>query len=345
MDTNLTVELKSKTFVYSRTTPVLHKEYLLIGLWVSGLQIALHRQNGKRLWSTLLDPHPYAVISVSGTVFERSYYVGISSREEGNLNGPCCSFQGSFVRMDVKTGRVIWQTKMLPDNGGKYGEYSGAAIWGSTSPIDKKRRHVYTATGNLYQAPPDVQACQDAQNNKTHPDVPDPCIKPGDHSEAILALDLDTGDFVWSTPLGGIDVWNAACIPALKPPGPDNCPPSPGDDYDFGEAPMLLTVRNKNNSGWHDIVVAGQKSGFVWALDRDNGSLVWDAVAGPGGNLGGASWGSATDGERVYTSIINNFNYNFTLDPSRTVINAGPWVAMEASTGEILWSAATPNAS
>lgn len=68
-------------------------------------------------------------------------------------------------------------------------------------------------------------------------------------------------------------------------------------------------------------------------------------VAGPGGHLGGASWGSATDGDRVYTSIINNERKNFTLDPSSKVINAGGWVAMDASTGAILWSVATPNAS
>lgn len=188
--------------------------------------------------------------------------------------------------MDIKTGHVIWQTKMIPDNGGKFGNYSGAALWGSSPPIDEKRRHVYIATGNLYDAPPDIQACQAAQNNKTTPDIPNPCISPEDHSESILALDLDSGEIVWSRHLGGVDVWNAACIPQLKPPGPDNCPSHPGDDYDFGEAPMLLTVRkmkksegNEEEHGWRDLVVAGQKSGFVWALDRDNGTLVWDAVS------------------------------------------------------------------
>jgi outer membrane protein assembly factor BamB len=47
----------------------------------------------------------------------------------------------------------------------------------------------------------------------------------------------------------------------------------------------------------------------------------------------------------VYTSIINNLNQNFTLDPSGTVVHAGGWVAMDAPTGKILWSVATPNAS
>lgn len=186
--------------------------------------------------------------------------------------------------MDIKTGRVLWQTKMIPDNGGKFGFYSGAAVWGSSPPIDKKRRHVYMGTGNLYTTPPQVQACQAAQDNKTTPDIPNPCIKPGDHSESILALDLDSGAIVWSKHLGAYDTWSAACLPALKPPsGPNNCPAIAGPDYDFGEAPLLLTVRNVNKSegdeDWRDIAVAGQKSGIVWALDRSTGTLVWNTVS------------------------------------------------------------------
>lgn len=342
---NLTQELHSQELSSSRSTPVVHKQYLFVGINGPALQLALDRGTGNLLWSTQLDPHPDAVISCSGTVFESAYYVGVSSDEEGNIDEPCCSFQGSMVSMDVKTGRILWQTKMVPDNGGRNGGYSGAAIWGSSPPVDAKRRHVYVATGNLYSVPADVEACQEAQNNKTTPDVPDPCIKPDDHSESILALDLDSGRIVWSNHLGGYDTWVLACD--LPPPsGPDNCPKIAGPDSDFGEAPMMLTVPNKDaKSQWLDIVVAGQKSGFVWALERDHGKRVWDAVAGPGGTLGGASWGSATDGDRVYTSIINNEGLNFTLDPSSRVINAGGWVAMDASTGEILWSVATPNAS
>ncbi|KAG0605212.1 hypothetical protein M758_9G040200 [Ceratodon purpureus] len=250
--------------------------------------------------------------------------------------------------MDITTGSIIWKTKMLPDNQGQYGAYSGAAIWGSSPPIDKKRRHVYVATGNLYSVPPEIEACQEEQENKTTPDVPNPCVKPEDHSESIVALDLDSGRIVWSNQLGGYDTFVLACIPAFSGSGPNNCPKFPGPDFDFGEAPMLLTVLSKDRGKLPkllDILVAGQKSGIVWALERDHGKLVWDAVAGPGGSLGGASWGSATDGVRVYTSIINNMNLNFTLDPSNKVINAGGWVAMDASTGNILWSVATPNAS
>jgi outer membrane protein assembly factor BamB len=116
---------------------------------------------------------------------------------------------------------------------------------------------------------------------------------------------------------------------------------------------MLLTVHSnksrKSRTGedeeWQDIVVAGQKSGFVWALDRDDGHILWDAVAGPGGDAGGASWGSATDGKRVYTSIINNEKMNFTLVPTSVVITYGGWVAINSSSGTVLWSTAAPDAS
>jgi len=187
-----------------------------------------------------------------------------------------------MIKLDIKTGEIKWKTNMLPDNNGKVGLYSGAAIWGSSPSIDPKRKAIYIATGNLYSSPLDIIACEQRENNKTHRDVPDPCISPDDHSESILALDLDSGTIVWARRLGGYDTWTVACIQNGTSP---NCPPIVGPDYDFGEAPMMLTVkRNIVDAGIEDgecvdIVVAGQKSGIVWALDRDDGTLIWDAVS------------------------------------------------------------------
>lgn len=71
--------------------------------------------------------------------------------------------------------------------------------------------------------------------------------------------------------------------------------------------------------------------------------IIYTQVAGPGGTGGGASWGAATDGERIYTNIINNGKKNFTLVPTSKVITSGGWVALNASTGEQIWSVATPD--
>ncbi len=65
-------------------------------------------------------------------------------------------------------------------------------------------------------------------------------------------------------------------------------------------------------------------------------------VAGPGGDIGGVSYGSATDSHRVYISIINNLVENFTLVPSKHVTQMGGWVGIDASNGTTLWTTATP---
>lgn len=66
-------------------------------------------------------------------------------------------------------------------------------------------------------------------------------------------------------------------------------------------------------------------------------------LAGPGGREGGGVWGAATDRRRVYTNIVNNDRVNFTLAPSHQTTTAGAWVALDANSGEIIWSTADPS--
>ena len=49
-------------------------------------------------------------------------------------------------------------------------------------------------------------------------------------------------------------------------------------------------------------MVFGQKSGFLWAFDPDNGTLLWSTPVGPAGIFGGIEWGKATDGKRIYVA-------------------------------------------
>ncbi|KAM1544524.1 hypothetical protein ACFX10_044972 [Malus domestica] len=222
---------------------------------------------------------------------------------------------------------------VLPDNHETTGLYSGAAIWGSSPSIDVHRRHVYIANGNVYSVPENVSQCQENQNNSTVPTRPDACVEPENHGNSILALDLDGGDIKWYHQLGGYDVWFVACLL-----DPSTCPTGPNIDADFGE--MLRTYVNGTK---RDIVVAVQKSGFAWALDRNNGSLVWSTEAGPGGIRGGGTWGAATDNKIVYTNIANSDGKNFTLKPSNNITTAGGWVAIDPRTGRTLWSTADPS--
>lgn len=322
----------------SRSTPTIAKDRLFVGIYGPGIVIAVNRSNGSLLWLTTLDRRPRAVMTQSGTFYDGAFYVGVSSLEVALPANQCCTFRGSMVKLDAQNGAVLWRTYMLPDNRGKLGGYSGAAIWGSSPAIDIIRRRVYIATGNLYTVPPEVAKCQEAQKNQTtRPTQPDRCIGPDIHYNSILAIDMETGNIRWARQLGGYDVFNFAC---LVPNNPD-CPPGPNLDADFGEAPMLLTIFD--NGKLRDVVVAVQKSGFAWALDRDDGAIVWFKLAGPGSLEGGGIWGAANDGKRVYTNIVNGNRKNVTLTPSNATTTAGMWVALDANTGKIIWSRENPS--
>lgn len=53
-----------------------------------------------------------------------------------------------------------------------------------------------------------------------------------------------------------------------------------------------------------EILVAGQKSGVVYAFDPANkGKLLWQTRVGKGGTNGGVQWGMASDGRNVYASV------------------------------------------
>ena len=56
-----------------------------------------------------------------------------------------------------------------------------------------------------------------------------------------------------------------------------NCPTTLGHDYDFGASPVLLTLPSGK-----DVLLAGQKSGGVYAMDPDkDGKLLWQAREPP----------------------------------------------------------------
>lgn len=279
----------------------------------------------------------------------RSLYVSVSSFEEVisiDPTYPCCSFIGSVHRVDIATGAVVWSTRTLPDNRGRSDLYAGGAVWGSSPAVDPRRGLVYIATGNTYRAPPAVTACAQNLSNSSSPSSPppppahDPCVEPDNHANSVLALTLATGAIRWARSFGGFDAWTYACLA-----GGPNCPPGPADDYDFGECPMLLTVPVPGSHGHkRDIAVVAQKSGIVWAVDRDTGAVAWDAVTGPGGRGGGPTWGSATDGARVYVNNANTERKNLTLQPSGTVIaGGGAWAAVAAATGAAVWATPTPD--
>ena len=205
----------------------------------------------------------------------------------GQAKFECCVGHGAVVALSVKDGSKMWEYHTMPtaqytgkvsSTGVKQRGPSGAPIW-SIPLIDEKRNRVIVTTGE----------------NTSHPGT--------DTSDAVIALDLDTGKEVWKFQAMAADIWNMACGRDKKSSGP-NCPwniegdEGTGRDFDFGAGAVLA----KGADG-KDLVLAGQKSGDTWALDAENGKLVWNVRFGSGTALGGVHWGITTDGERLFAPI------------------------------------------
>jgi polyvinyl alcohol dehydrogenase (cytochrome) len=253
--------------------------------------------------------------------------------------------------VDVQTGAILWQTYMVPAGSPTEPRFSGNAVWGSSPAIDVMRGQVYVATGNNYSAPPAYHDCIVAAG--TNMAEAEACNPPGNYLDSVVALDMVTGAVNWAKRVIPYDTWNVACapflvggIPGAMPPGAeDNCVYGPasgytaGPDFDFGQGPILF------KTDYGDSVGAGQKSGVYWSLDANDGSVIWATQTGPGGLAGGHQWGSAFDGERIYTSNANSFGAF--LPPWGLVggdsTNAGIFSALDRNTGEILWQTANPS--
>jgi len=273
---------------------------------------ALDARTGALRWKSKVDAHANARITGAPTAYGGRLYVPVSSLEEGVAADPtyaCCTFRGSVVALDTATGKQIWKTYTIASPAKKQGVNpqgvqrlgpSGAAVWSSPT-VDAQRGVVYAATGNNY-SPPDSNT-----------------------ADAILAINLHSGKILWHRALRPSDLWNAACLG--KPSA--NCPEGAGPDFDFGSSPVI--VRKKSG---RDILLAGQKSGMLYALDPDrNGALLWELRLGKGGSVGGILWGFASDGARAYVAISDQDVGSYEADGSLS--------AVDLATGKLLWR--TPN--
>jgi polyvinyl alcohol dehydrogenase (cytochrome) len=330
-------------FDKARATPAVTGDKVIVGTQGSilapgggpgGWVLAFDKSTGSLVWKTQADSHVAAIITQSATVFGDRVYVGVASQEEALaafVPGYELSFRGSMLALDLGTGAILWKTYTAPQG------FTGNAVWGSSPAIDTKRGQVYIATGNNYSVPADVLACVDAAGYNSPAAAA--CLPADDHFDSILALDLRTGAVRWATRAIPYDAWTVDCIPFFG--DGDLCPDPAGPDYDFGQAPALFTVRATDGKN-RDVVGAGQKSGQYWALDPDTGAVRWVTQAGPGGTAGGLQWGSAVDGQRVYTANANYNSAQWTL-PNGSLVTSGIWSGLDAATGEVLWQTAPPD--
>jgi len=272
---------------------------------------AVEAASGRPLWKTRVEDFPAARITGAPLLAAGRLYVPVSSHEEvrgGDPKYECCRFRGSVVALEAATGKQLWKTYTIaeppaPTRKNKSGTQmwgpAGGAIW-SAPTLDVRRKAIYVATGNSY----------------TEPD-------PGT-TDAILALDMETGKLLWSQQMTKQDWFTIGCR------GADNCPDPVGPDFDFGGSPILRTL-----AGGRRVLVVGQKSGMVYGLDPDQeGKVLWGTRVGKGSALGGVQFGSAADEEMVYVANSDVLG----AQPQE----AGGLFGLRLANGEKVWHTPAP---
>jgi polyvinyl alcohol dehydrogenase (cytochrome) len=299
-----------------------------------GNALAVDAVTGELRWKTHIEAHRAAMVTGAPALSNGVLYVPVSSFEEVSGANPryeCCSFRGSLVALDAETGKVLWQSYTIAQAPAPVRKNaldiqlwgpSGAPIWSSPT-VDPDKHMVYATTGDSYSDPP------------------------AGTSDAFLGLRMETGELAWSQQMTAGDAYTVACVGADR----TNCPEAKGPDLDFGSSPILVKLPDGRR-----VLIAGQKSGMVHAIDPDRqGAIIWQQRVGRGGPLGGVQWGSAVDQDNVYVAVSDIAvrlaaegtagaqkglygGRSFLLQPG---IGGGIY-ALKLATGEVVWHTAHP---
>ena len=297
--------------------------------------LGIDAQTGKLRWISQVHPDPKGIMTGSPVLAGDTIYTGVSA---SGASGPGATFRGAIVALNAQTGRILWQSYSLPDNGGLPGGYAGATMF-SPPAVDLDAGLVYGTFGQTYTEPASVTAC-----HASHGGFAESCEQPGSFLKSVVAFDMKTGVPRWSYRVQGHAPWVQAC--GSQPIAVTWCAPeSDTEKWDLGGSGVNV-MRLRMNGHWRDVVGVGAKSGVYTLLDAKTGEFIWNTLLGPGGDQGGMEWGTAFDGDRIYASITNHHHIPYKLTEngviSNSTVTGGSWCALDPITGRILWQTADP---
>ncbi|HEY6599296.1 MAG TPA: PQQ-binding-like beta-propeller repeat protein, partial [Pseudomonadales bacterium] len=261
----------------------------------------------------VVDDQPIPMYSGTPVIHNGVVYAPLSSLEIGLTIIPiygCCTTSGGMAAFDLQTGKKLWFRPTIEEPAKQTGRHwlfveeygpSGAPVWGAPM-LDPHRGIVYFGTGQNYSRPATAT------------------------SDAIVALKTETGEKVWVHQFTEGDAYNVACdLPFVQP----NCPEPMGPDLDFGAPPLLVRTADG-----HELLIAGQKSADIYAMNPDTGETVWHNDLGRGGALGGIHWGLAANAELglVFVPVSD-----IEAHSPKGVEPALGLYALDAATGAIKW--------
>jgi len=195
--------------------------------------IALDRISGEPLWKVEVgDVNLAYSITMAPLVVKDKVLVGVGGGEFG--------IRGYVAAYDAETGAEAWRFYTIPGPGepghdtweGDDWEHGGAPVW-VTGSFDPELNLTYWGVGN---PGPDWNAAQ----------------RPGDnlYSDAVVALDADTGELVWHFQFT----------------------PNDGYDYDSVQVPVLADM--EWNGQQRKLMLWANRNGYFYVLDREDGEFL-----------------------------------------------------------------------
>src|SRR5580700_2744854 len=154
---------------------------------------------------------------------------------------------GVVRAFDARTGALRWKWEPLPPNEPESGAHDATNTW-------------RTGAGNAWSVMA-VDQERDLVFVPTGSASPDYYggLRPGDNkwADSVVALRGKTGEFVWGFQLVHHDLW----------------------DYDTASPPLLATLQHEGKT--LPVVIQGNKTGFLYVLNRDTGAPVFPVEERP----------------------------------------------------------------
>jgi quinohemoprotein ethanol dehydrogenase len=214
---------------------------------LDGRLIALKASNGSLVWEKqTLDPKtPSSYITGVPRVFDGKVIIGFAGADVGTTRGYVTAY-------DAKTGKQLWRFWTVPGNPadgfedeamkkasktwtGEWWRYGGGGTVWNAMTYDAKFNRIYLGTGN-----------GQTWNRKIR--------SPGGGDNlflsSIVALDADTGKYVW------------------------HYQNTPGDTWDFNASMDIELTELEIGGKKVPVILNAPKNGFFYVIDRRNGRLI-----------------------------------------------------------------------
>ena len=243
-----------------------------------GRLLALNAADGKLAWSVrTVDPDNGAVISGAPRAFNGKIVIGFSGGDFGPLRGYVTAY-------DAQSGRLAWRFYFIPGKPGtrdraasdavmpmaartwsgewwKYG--GGGAVWNAMT-YDFELNRLYVGTGNGTPMNWKIRSPHGGDNLFV---------------ASVVALDADTGRYVW------------------------HYQTTPGDSWDYDSTSDMTLATLDIQGRPRKVILHAAKNGFFYIIDRQDGRLI------SAQKLGTVTWADHVDLQTGRPVLVPNARY------------------------------------